>query len=400
MLPYILMIAIPAIWLFVEKYCTSGSLRGALSVEMPSTNRSLVVFFAIFLALLCLRDIYVGCDLVNYRRILYCAGSDDMSAYHEMLVREIERAYASNLYIDEQRAELYQFAETMAFDYATVSNLEPLYAALNYLLAWLSLDIRALIVVCAVVSVVPVAYFGVRESKFPMLTMVLFVGVAPFAFYFSGLRQVIAMAMMIPMYYSVRDKKFVKFFVFLAVAMGFHYSAIVALGLLPAMCLRITRKWMLLIGPILVAIYVLKEPLLRFILSMAGSYGLLYAELSGNGNYGMLALFVAFAIYSFVIPNENDLTMEDLGLRNILLICLGIQIFAPIHSIFMRTGYYYHIFIPVIIPRMAKLAHGKLKWLATLSIYVMVAFFFVEFIYNGYTSYDILQVYPYIPFWK
>jgi len=29
----------------------------------------------------------------------------------------------------------------------------------------------------------------------------------------------------------------------------------------------------------------------------------------------------------------------------------------------------------------------------------MVVFFFAEFIYNGYTSYDILQVYPYVPFW-
>ena len=399
MLPYILLITIPAVWLFAEKYRAAGSIRGALSVDTPSTNRSLVVFFALFLALLCLRDIYVGCDLVNYRRILYCAGSDDMAAYHGMIVREIEESYASGLVIDEQRAELYQFAEKMAYEYTTFGNLEPLYTALNFALAWLSLDVRTLIVVCALLAVVPVAMYYIKETKTPLLTIVLFASVAPFTFYFSGLRQAIAMGMMIPMYYALRDKKFLRFFLFLAIAVGFHYSAVVALVLIPAMYLKITRKWMFLIGPAIVAMFIWNEPILKFILSVAGSYGQAYSNVSNNGSFGMLALFAAFVIYSYVLPYEQNMKMEDFALRNILLVCLGIQLFAPLHTNFMRIGYYYHIFIPVIIPRMAKLAHPKLKWLANLSVYVMVVFFFFYFIYNGYTSYDILQVYPYIPFW-
>lgn len=399
MLPYILLITIPAVWLFVEKYRTSGSLRGALSVDTPSSNRSLMVFFVLFLALLCLRDIYVGCDLVNYRRVLYCASNEDMGAYHELIVREIEQSYASGLEIDEQRAQLYQFADEMAHEYMTVGNLEPLYAVLNYILAWLSLDIRALMVVCAFLAVVPVASFCIKESKLPLLTVVLFVGVAPFAFYFSGLRQAIAMAMMIPMYYCARDKKFVRFFVFLAIAVGFHYSAIIGVGLIPAMHLKITRKWMIVLGPVLVAVFVWKQQIMEFVLQFAGRYGVMYGELSDNGSYGMILLFAAFVVYSFVIPDEKNMVIEDYGLRNILLICFAVQLFTPLHAIFMRIGYYYHIFIPVIIPRVAKLAHPKMKWLASLSVYVMVVFFFFEFIYNGYTSYDILQVYPYIPFW-
>lgn len=399
MLPYILLITIPAVWLFIEKYRAAGSIRGALSVDSPSTNRSLVVFFVLFLALLCLRDIYVGCDLVSYRRILYCAGSDDMAAYHEMIIREIEQSYASSLRIDEQRAQLYQFAEETADEYVIFGNLEPLYTALNFTLAWLSLDVRALMVVGALLAVVPVAFFCIREAKMPFLTIVLFVGATPFAFYFSGLRQAIAMGMMIPMYYALKDKKFIRFFLFFAIAVGFHYSAVVALALIPVMYLKITRKWMLLIGPAIVAFFIWNEPVLKFILSVAGTYGQFYSEISNNGSYGMLALFAAFVIYSYVLPDEQNMKMEDFALRNILLVCLGIQLFAPLHTVFMRLGYYYHIFIPVIIPRMAKLAHPKLKWLAKLSVYVMVVFFFFYFIYNGYTSYDILQVYPYIPFW-
>jgi len=398
-LPYILLITIPAIWLFVEKYRTSGSLRGALSVDTPSSNRSLVVFFALFLALLCLRDIYVGCDLVNYRRILYCAGSEDMAAYHEMIVQEIEQELASGREIDEQRAELLNYAEKNAWALIYFDNLEPLYIGLNFLLAKLSLDIRSLIVVCALLSVVPVAVYYVKESKLPLLTVALFVGVAPFSFYFSGLRQAIAMAMMIPMYYCARDKKFLRFFLFLAIAMGFHYSAIIGLGLIPAMHLKITRKWMIILGPAMIAVLIWNRQIMEFVLRFAGRYGDVYSNLSNNGSYGMILLFAAFVVYSFVIPDEREMTREDFGLRNFLLICLGIQFFAPLHAIFMRVGYYYHIFIPVIIPRMAKLAHPKLKWLADLSVYVMVVFFFAEFIYNGYTSYDILQVYPYVPFW-
>ena len=156
---------------------------------------------------------------------------------------------------------------------------------------------------------------------------------------------------------------------------------------------------MLLITPMLAAVFFWSKEILQFVMSKAGIYGQWYGEITGNGDYTMLLLFAAFVIYSFVIPDEKNLTAEDMGLRNILLVCLGIQLFAPLNTIFMRVGYYFQIFIPIIIPRMAKLAHPKLKWLATLSVYVMVTFFFLEFIHNCYTSYDILQVYPYIPFW-
>ena len=399
MLPYILLITIPAVWLFVEKYRATGSIRGALSVDTPSTNRSLVVFFVLFLALLCLRDIYVGCDLVTYRRILYCVTNEDMHAYHEMLSKEIEMSLASNAVIDKQRMELYQFALDNAWQYMTLDYLEPLYAGLNVLLAKMSMGIRSLIVICAVLSVIPIALCYAKETKLPLLTIVLFAAVAPFAFYFSGLRQAIAMGMMIPMYYALKDKKFIQFFLFFAIAVGFHYSAVVALALIPAMYLKITRKWMLLLGPALVAVFALNEPILRLILSMAGAYGQTYSVVSNNGSYSMLALFTAFVIYSYVLPDERNMKIEDFALRNIMLICLGIQLFAPLHTIFMRLGYYYHIFIPVIIPRMAKLAYPKMKWLANLSAYVMVVFFCFYFIHNGYTSSDVLQVYPYIPFW-
>ena len=75
------------------------------------------------------------------------------------------------------------------------------------------------------------------------------------------------------------------------------------------------------------------------------------------------------------------------------------QSFASVNSVAMRLNYYYLIFIPLLIPKVADGARTELRQLARVSTVVFVCFFFFWFFKEAYTGADILQVFPYVPFW-
>ena len=362
MWPYILLVLIPTAFYFGEKY-RAGGKTAVLTVERNISNVSLGLFFALYLLLLFLRDFSVGCDLVNYRWVF-------------------ERAKAFN------------------WEAMRESGFEPLFLAFNSLFAWIIRSFRVFIIICAVLSIVPIAAFYMKESPMALLTIALFVGAAPFVFYFSGLRQALAMGLMIPMYYCAKEKRIRAFLIWCVVAALLHKSAVIGLMLYPLLHIRITKRHMTFIAPVLLGVFLLNKPALQLLLKLLGSYGEKYADVGSTGAYGMLALFAVFTAYCFIMPDENQMQEADFGFRNMMLLILVIQIFVPIHTVFMRLGYYFHIFIPVIIPRIAQRTSSKLYKLMQLSIVVMEGFFLIYFIYDGYTDADILQVFPYLFAWQ
>jgi hypothetical protein len=95
---------------------------------------------------------------------------------------------------------------------------------------------------------------------------------------------------------------------------------------------------------------------------------------------------------------------ETLGQRNLLLMALMLQCFAPVHVLAMRLNYYFIIFIPVLIPKILKYHKRSLKKLTIASQVVMIGFFVLYYLINTYesckTGISDLNTYPYIPFWK
>jgi len=362
MLPYILLVLFPIGVSLYEKYGVWKRERRFL-LERDVSSMSLLAFFALFLLLLFVRDESVGCDVVNYH---------------------------------------YAFRQALKVNFVTLFDcgFEPLFLLFNCLFAWILRFFRLFLIACAILAVVPVAWFYLKKSPMPLLSVALFLGAAPFSFYFSGLRQTIAMAMMIPMFELARQKKLKAFLIAGALTCLIHKSAVVGFLLYPLFRFRITPKHMWVIGPVMLAVLLGSRPLLRLILSLVGSYGDKYADIGGTGAYGMLALFAIFTVYCFVMPDESALRPEDVALRNLMVFILAIQLFVPSHNLFMRLGYYYHIFLPVIIPRMAIRTKPKLRRLMQCSVIVMQVFFFGYFIWNGYTDADVLEIYPYLFPWQ
>lgn len=383
MLPFFVLVFVPII-VFLLSY-KSGKMRD---------KYCLATFFALLAAMLILRSQSVGIDVSAYK--FYFDKVDGLS-WSQLLGS---------------------------------THLETGYVILIKIFLIFSKDYQLFLGVMAVLALLPVFILYFNESEDGFLTIAIFLIAAHFVLLFSGIRQSVAIGLAVPCYYAVKKKQWWNFIPTVFLAFMIHHSAAILALMYPLYHLKIRRTAAIFITAAIAAIFFFRAELLSLVLEiLPGRYKDLYGELSFTGDYEMLLLFAVFTVYSFFIPDENRLpssndgqngllramrgfsrelegadgsTEEISGLRNFLFLIMLVQTFASVSTIAMRFNYYYMFFLPVLLPKVAN-AYGKDKFkrdLADLSRVVMIVFFIAYFFYDAYFGADVLQVFPYLPYWK
>lgn len=360
MLPYFFMVGIPAVYALV---CSLENWNYS-----NRNKRILDLFFVIWLMLLFCRSENLGVDLPVYGM--------HFTNYSKMPWNEIVLRFV-------------------------LGDFEIGYILLCKVTSLFTHNFRWIIILSAFISVVPIWRMYRDEPKHGFLTMVLFINIAPFVMYFSGLRQAMAMAMAVPCYYYCRDRKAIKYLLMVMIAYCLHQSALILILMYPVYHLKIKRKeylFVILVGTGIV--YIFNMPIFTFLLKfMQSDFTENYIDgIQSTGAYSVLLLLVVLLVYSYLIVDSKKINADTLGLRNILVLCVILQCFAGVHTLAMRMNYYFLIFVPILIARIIEKGNMKYRSLIQLSIVCMTCFFSFYYFYNIYTGSDDLGIYPYASF--
>ena len=358
MIPYFLLVALPVLArLISKKYRFTVGKRVILETRAASID----IFMIIFMLLLGLRGVQCGNDTKQYLRL-----------YNQYSVQSL--AQLLNGYDHELGFKL-----------------------LNRLVGIVAGNYQVLLMVTAVICVYPLWYFYKRESERQLLTIALFLTVAPYMLYFSGIRQAIAVSMSVPAWYAAKNKKLFWFVMVVVMAMQFHTSAFILLLIYPLYSAKITKKWLWFVVPCMATVFVFRTPIFNLLFTILWKE---YSMTAATGATTILILLIMFGVYAYVLPDDKDMDKETIAMRNMLLLSIVIQIFAMLNPWSMRMNYYFLIFVPVLIPKIAN--RGKMQYvqIARLSVIVMTMFFMWYFINSVITDNDALNIFPYIPFWR
>jgi hypothetical protein len=246
--------------------------------------------------------------------------------------------------------------------------------------------------VVALISTIPWWVLYAKESDNAVLSIAIFVAVAPFSMFFSGIRQILAMAFVVPVWYCVKHKKWLLFALSVLLACTLHSSAWIIALILPLYYLKITKKWLFFLVPVWAGVLALNKPLFEFLVRFVGLGEQLATE---TGAYTVLILLGIFTVYSFFLPDENHMDRDTRAMRNILILTVFIQCFAPVHTLAMRMNYYFLPFIPVLITRIDHRARYEMEKIANISTIVMVVFFTFWFL-RGLARGGSLGIVPYV----
>jgi hypothetical protein len=198
-------------------------------------------------------------------------------------------------------------------------------------------------------------------------------------------------------YELVKRRKLVWFILTVFLAMSFHYSSFMLFFMYPLYHAKITKKWLIAVVPAMLLIFVFNKPIFSFLQILIQD--VYESDISETGAYSMLILFILFGVFAFLIPDETIMDEETIGLRNLLLMAIALQMFVPLHSLAMRMNYYYIVFIPLLIPKIIKCRSVRWNQVAVVARYVLILYLLVYF-FDHMPSGNILDTFPYKFFWE
>ena len=231
------------------------------------------------------------------------------------------------------------------------------------------------------------------------LTICLYCSMSTFLMLFSGIRQMLAIGIGMLAYEFTRKRWLIPFIIAVIVAMLIHTSSFMLIFMYPLYYMRITKKGLFVVVPILAVVFIFNKQIFGFLGRFIEEYTKYDASVVSTGAYTMLILFTAFAVFSFVIPDDSIMDEETFALRNFMLISLAVQMFTPLNFLAMRLNYYYIIFIPLLIPRIIQYHRPRFRQFALVSRYVMVVFFFAYFLIS-ISGGSKMHIVPYRFFWE
>ncbi len=371
MIPYLLLMFLPVVFSCVAFSKNNGKSTVSIGGTREILNHSclLPVFFMLLATLLVLRDETIGKDLLRYKY------------YFEQI-------------------------STLSFRELFGVRLDALYVIFNWLVSRVTDDYQVFLAVVAVVTVVPIAKAYCEDRRHGFLKIVLFMNMSTFVMIFSGLRQSVAVSMGVVAYQFVKKKKLGWFVVAALIACGFHHTGFMIFAFYPLYHIAFKKKHLWFVIPAILLVFIFNRPIFTTVTNwMSLFFNEKYtATISDTGAYTMLLLFIVFAVFSFVIPDEKSMDKEALGLRNLLLMAVVLQCFAPVHMLAMRMNYYFIIFIPTLLPKVLTHAKPGLRDTARLAkvvlIVVLAGYYLLTTYISCQTGVSDLNTYPYVPFWR
>lgn len=347
-------------WFVVAAPCVAYCFAWAMGREKNMRDKAAVAaFFVVYIFCVCLRSPSVGVDTQHY-----------VKYFESATVFGWEKTFArSDIEVGFQ-----------------------MFAAFSALFG----GSRAGFILAGVIGILPIAVLYLKETEDGLLCCSFFLISLLFEFFFSGVRQGLAVGIGVASFYFVKRKKLVPFLLMVLLAASMHKSAYVVLVMYPLYNVRITQKWVPFAALILIFIYVFRESIFSTVLlpMLGADYLSTYEYLTGTSGQGSLAvLFVLFALYSCVMLDSRQSDDGTLGLRNILLLAAAIHMFTPLHPVVCRMNYYFIPFIPLALAKVNNRAKPRFQFIRQLACFVLPVYFVAYFLL---LKADSLGIAPYV----
>lgn len=269
-----------------------------------------------------------------------------------------------------------------------VFNFERGFIIISKLISFFTDNFTSYNAVIDILLIIPLYKFIKKHSAMPFFSVILFTALGFLNFYLSGMRQAIAMSIVLFSYDYIVQRKFWKFSLLIVIASLFHESA---LFFFPAYFLSVLTITPLYYFVSFVIVFLLRAQIFsivtHFIYSNKG--------IEDTGAYRLLGIvFLTFIAgmfsYKKIIKGNDKITYNLVG------IAAALMIFNTVSNIGLRVANYYYLFMIIFIPNII-ISTIKNKLLKYFAVFIFIAFT-LTFYFSKEVNY--LGGYPYTFFWQ
>ncbi len=293
--------------------------------DMSKRTKKWYVFicFSIFFAVMGFRNYYMGNDTLNYIRM-----------------------YGNIAALDSP------------LKYIKDSNMEPGYILFNWLISRKAeYDPRLLFVVYSVIICLSLGRFVYKYVDYPGIFVCMFVGLTQMDFFLSGMRQAIAIAFFTFAFDALIKRKRLRYFILVALASSFHYSAIILFFIYPFIASNTienkksqsgTIVFLLFVATIFFSLFLeqIYEKVISFFPRYASYENSDYMK--GDLRLASILKTTVFLVF-YIVPKLLSSRTGRQALHNnrserLAMLNIAVTIMAIPNTVFMRFGTYFMMF--------------------------------------------------------
>ncbi len=286
------------------------------------------------------------------------------------------------------------------------TSFEPLFTVLVFLLTRLTGNVQPLFIVTALFSFGVTGRFFLRYSRKPCLSMYLFFTLQVFDFYISGLRQVLAIAVLLLAYEAVDRKRNIRALLLILLSGLLHRTAWVAFPVFILLKIKKRRTFVWVTGAASLLCLAGSRWLVRGIASLFPRYQMYYGS-SYLQSGAKLSLILYFLVYTLMLlagellrerPDAPDCSARDEMDFRLSFLLLPVCVMGYAVPIFSRVLQYFQVYLCVYFANRLSRKAGR-NW-QLLLICSMAAFAIYAFTIHLLRTPEWYTTYPFVFCWN
>ena len=278
---------------------------------------------------------------------------------------------------------------------------EPLYILLNYLCTYIG-GYRSVVVFVSALSLVGPIYYTVKYSKYPIISLWLYVTMSFFLWTFTIYRQAIAISFMLIAYSYGQEKKVFKFLIFVLIASGFHDLSIFFVFIYPILNFHWIKCVWQYVSIISIVIFLIsRTDILMLIQTIQEVLGgrFVYYDLNNIKQEGeaLAAVYLIVFLIIMLITNKKKLHRYVLRVYSSLMVMC--QVVATVFPLANRIGLFFAVPTFLLLPNIWDDVF-ETKSRRTINVIIMLISLFYYIFYLHLESITGSSIVPYRFIWQ
>lgn len=230
-------------------------------------------------------------------------------------------------------------------------NIEIGFGALMKLIAICNLPARYFLIIIAMIINGGFIYFIYKNSKNPLLSILIFMGTEFFTLSFTALRQMTSVVIILYAYMFIKERKNLKAFLTIILASFFHTTALIFIPVIIFNYIKINKKSLEIIVGLFLIVQIIGMPILQFVIENT-TYAKYLATNGASGGETQLIVMIIYTIIGLTIYYKNDKKGTDNILILIMITAIYLQSFACRIQLLGRLTWYFYIFNVIYLPNL------------------------------------------------
>lgn len=259
-----------------------------------------------------------------------------------------------------------------------ITKRDPLFYLFSKFINSLGASPQVWLAILSGIFIISISILIYKYSDEPLISYVAIISLGYFYFSLTGLRQTMAISIILFSYRYLRERRLAKFIVWVILASFFHWSALIFIVAYPLANMKLGIKHFIgIITSFIISLFF--GNFIRYVIQIIGwserfeFYINRETSLTYSGFIIQLFIFIFCYIYRKKVISDDS---NNIILYNILFCGLIFQAFAAVIAEIFRISMYFSIFSIILIPKSIRMEKNKsLKIIIYLLIFISLVFY-------------------------